>query len=574
MASTSSYFYKNPQHVLDDIDIQLTLEPALLKDLTKAFLEEFNLGLGKYNEPMAMVTEINICCRPSFVTGVPDGTETGPEQLVISAGWIGSTFLALDLGGTNLRVCEVVLNGDKTFKLRQQKYKVSDQLKTGEASVLFDYLADSVDAFLTSHPPDSPGPILEASLDVLPLGLTFSFPVEQTALGAGKILTWTKGFAAKNAIGHDVVKLLQDAFDRKHMHVKCVALVNDTVGALLSRAYTSGGCILGAIFGTGTNGAYVEEVAKIKKLANSPAAAKGGYMIVNTEWGAFNNTVIMIQRTHLPTTPFDNVLDRTSINPRFQAFEKFISGMYLGEVTRNVLLSLIDAAPKPLLFKGKVTSVVNIQWGLDTSVMSEVEEAWELISGLEKTKASPDGSDESSEEKEAGENDAWDGDDRDILPRWEQLGSKEGLAKLNQKTRDKLERVRRVVVSRLAYEDDDVSLRDAAIVRWACHLVAHRAALLSGVAVATILIQTGRASFVDADGHSNGMNGSQKDAGQRINFYPHFERTMRESVRSIIGEEVERRVEIGLARDGSGVGVLIVLLVFLCHCTAVVLPYK
>lgn len=59
------------------------------------------------------------------------------------------------------------------------------------------------------------------------LGLTFSFPVEQTALDSGKILTWTKGFNAKNAIGQDVVKLLQDAFDRKRMNVKCVALVND-----------------------------------------------------------------------------------------------------------------------------------------------------------------------------------------------------------------------------------------------------------------------------------------------------------------------------------------------------------
>jgi len=35
------------------------------------------------------------------------------------------------------------------------------------------------------------------------------------------------GFSAKNAVGHDVVKLLQDAFNRKHLHVKCVALVND-----------------------------------------------------------------------------------------------------------------------------------------------------------------------------------------------------------------------------------------------------------------------------------------------------------------------------------------------------------
>ena len=35
------------------------------------------------------------------------------------------------------RVCEVTLLGDKTFSLRQQKYKVSEALKTGEVSTLF-----------------------------------------------------------------------------------------------------------------------------------------------------------------------------------------------------------------------------------------------------------------------------------------------------------------------------------------------------------------------------------------------------------------------------------------------------
>jgi hexokinase len=94
-----------------------------------------------------------------------------------------------------------------------------------------DYLADSVDAFLTSSTESqdyshNPNPI-DADMSAIPLGLTFSFPVEQTALDKGILLTWTKGFAAKNAVNKDVVKLLQDAFDRKHLHVKCVALVND-----------------------------------------------------------------------------------------------------------------------------------------------------------------------------------------------------------------------------------------------------------------------------------------------------------------------------------------------------------
>lgn len=36
--------------------------------------------------------------------------------------------------------------------------------------------------------------------------------------------------------------------------------------------------------------------------------------------------------------------------------------------------------------------------------------------------------------------------------------------------------------------------------------------------------------------------------------YPNFQQILRESLRLIVGEEVETRVEIGEAKDGSGVG--------------------
>jgi hexokinase len=94
-----------------------------------------------------------------------------------------------------------------------------------------DYLADSVDAFLTASAGSQEDSDTSNAIDVdsqaIPLGLTFSFPVEQTAIDSGILLMWTKGFSAKNAVNKDVVGLLQDAFDRKHLHVKCVALVND-----------------------------------------------------------------------------------------------------------------------------------------------------------------------------------------------------------------------------------------------------------------------------------------------------------------------------------------------------------
>ncbi|PPQ68776.1 hypothetical protein CVT24_007718 [Panaeolus cyanescens] len=516
MSSISIHQYNDPQAVFDLIDKQFSVDDNVLLDLTKTFLEEFKVGLANYNQAMAMI--------PSFVTGVPDGTETG-------------TFLALDLGGTNLRVCEVVLNGDKTFSLVQQKYRVSETLKAGEATALFDYLADSVDAFLTTHATTdytSPQDNKEAaaSNSEVHLGLTFSFPVEQTALGSGKILTWTKGFSAKNAIGNDVVKLLQDAFDRKHMHVKCVALVNDTVGALLSRAYTAGGCIAGAIFGTGTNGAYIEQVANIPKLAGSAAAARGGEMVINTEWGAFNNS-----RSHLPTTPYDQALDRLSINPSFQAFEKFISGMYLGEIVRHVMVSLVDAVPKALLFSGKSTPELNKHYGLDTSFMSAVEEAW--IGD--------------SNEPDSFEH-----------PPFGQEFSKE---QLSPKVVAKLDRIRKTIVEHLAFKEEQVSYKDAAIVRWICSLVARRAALLSGVAVATVLIQTKHASLKGEHSEIKGINdrlGLGVD-GSLVEHYPNFTKILRESLRLLVGEAVEKRVEIGLAKDGSGVGAALCALMALKH---------
>lgn len=88
------------------------------------------------------------------------------------------------------------------------------------------------------------------------------------------------------------MKLLQDALDRKHIKVRVNALVNDTVGTLLARAYETHGALLGAIFGTGTNGAYVENIGKVGKLKVSTGGPT--HMIVNTEWGGMDNEVSRI----------------------------------------------------------------------------------------------------------------------------------------------------------------------------------------------------------------------------------------------------------------------------------------
>jgi hexokinase len=103
--------------------------------------------------------------------------------------------------------------------MKQQKFKVSTTLKEGHASKLFDYIASSVDSFLTEI-----GTEVKEE-DRLKLGFTFSFPVLQTQINKGTLINWTKGFKCPGAQGEDIVALLQTALDKQHIHVEVSAFL-------------------------------------------------------------------------------------------------------------------------------------------------------------------------------------------------------------------------------------------------------------------------------------------------------------------------------------------------------------
>ncbi|KAL8281177.1 hypothetical protein RQP46_006535 [Phenoliferia psychrophenolica] len=459
---------------LQDIEQQFDLSTTKLKEVLAQFLWEYKKGLAEL--PTEETRDTFTPMIPTYVQHIPNGSETG-------------TFLALDLGGTNLRVCEVTLLGDHKWTMRQQKFKVSDALKQGEATALFDYIAGAIDQFLVQTGTTS------SADEALYLGFTFSFPVLQTALDAGTLITWTKGFECKNAVGKDIVQLLQDALDRKHIHVRCSALVNDTCGALMARAYEGGDCLCGGIFGTGTNGAYVESIDQITKLgpeAIKEAKAKGvDKMVINTEWGAFDN-----ERIVMPFTLFDNRVDRISINPRKQAFEKMISGMYLGEVTRNVILHLVDMQ---VIFKGHSSKALNAHYGLDTAIMSALEAA--------------------------------------SIPNSVEAG-------------DPIRAIRKVIVEDFLIDPELVSDSDCMAVARVSEIVGTRGCRLSACALAAVVIQTGN-DKTDLE-VKFGLDGSL------VEFYPRFEERIRATLKELLGGEVEKRVEIAMAKDGSGVGAALV----------------
>lgn len=75
----------------------------------------------------------------TWVQGFPTGRETG-------------SFLTMDLGGTNLRVCWISLKGNhQDPEIIQDSYKIPDENKDGEAKVLWDLIAESLERFIETH---------------------------------------------------------------------------------------------------------------------------------------------------------------------------------------------------------------------------------------------------------------------------------------------------------------------------------------------------------------------------------------------------------------------------------------
>lgn len=147
--------------------------------------------------------------------------------------------------------------------------------------------------------------------------------------------------------------------------MRIVALINDTVGAMVASAYNDPKTIIGAIFGTGCNAAYVEDVGSIPKIADCGLPSDTP-MAINCEYGAFDNA-----HRVLPRTKYDIEVDRESPKPGEQTFEKMSAGLYLGEIFRLVIVDLYE---RGIIFKGhNLKKLTDEPYSLDTGFLSGLE---------------------------------------------------------------------------------------------------------------------------------------------------------------------------------------------------------
>ena len=180
---------------VEDILEPFRLSKDRLSSIQQRLLSEMEAGLSKPDATVRML--------PTYVHELPDGSEKGK-------------FLALDLGGSNFRVLLITLDGRKYEQLDEPRFEaLSNEVKATTQEALFDHIASCLQEFVEKN----------GITEKLPLGFTFSFPVLQTGLTQGSLISWTKGFAAKGAEGADIIQLLREALARRQVSIRRIMCI-------------------------------------------------------------------------------------------------------------------------------------------------------------------------------------------------------------------------------------------------------------------------------------------------------------------------------------------------------------
>jgi hexokinase len=253
--------------------------------------------------------------------------------------------LVVDWGGTNARAGLVELAGGTARIVAEETLTFPEAMKRGAPEPVFDLIAGAV------------GRVTRAQgVDAAPLAFVYSYPARLERIDRAVALASTKGWRLQGLVGRDVAAMLTDALRRAGLErITLTAVANDTVAALILQTYRARGgdgtgrpADIGLILGTGTN----------------LAADLGSAGIRNLESGNFDGVAPV-------ETPYDTALDRELDEPPpgAQRFEKMVSGHYLGEIVRRVL---VDVERRTAAFHWSAAPAIATAFGFDSAHLSRI----------------------------------------------------------------------------------------------------------------------------------------------------------------------------------------------------------
>lgn len=318
----------------------------------------FDMSTKLQEEYKDKLRSSNISMLPSYMHTLPTGSERGD-------------FLALDVGGSTFRIALIRLtgkaeNGDDLQVRRVRSFLIDEKIRQLSGRMFFDWMAARIGEMLGEY-----NRMNGTANALLQMGLAWSFPVEQTGPRTGKLLAMGKGFqAAQGLEGEDLGGLIMDACIARGLNVEVCAIVNDGPATLLSKAYRDPSTRMSLILGTGMNAAVFLPVSSMghDKFGTRPDSwhTSAQRVVVNTEISMFGRTV-------LPTTKWDEDLNANHRLPDFQPLEYLITGRYLGEILRLIILEAISTTG---LFSGQIPERLDIPYAFETRILAAFESDW------------------------------------------------------------------------------------------------------------------------------------------------------------------------------------------------------
>eukprot|EP00731_Ephydatia_muelleri_P037457 Em0475g5a len=325
--------------VLKSFEISL----EALEEISSLLRKDFDKGLEREGDDV-VVKMLN-----TYVHSLPDGTEKGK-------------FLALDLGGSNFRVLLIgkshllqlpclllllvsvyVLTTTAQIKDREilqldKRLRIDDKTKQSTQQELFNFVAQVLWEFEEEH----------KITENLPIGFTFSFPVQQTGLISGTLIEWTKDFTAARGSGAGCHQdCWKQPWKRKGTIARdVVALVNDTTGTQMAMGIHDPDCYVG-----------VHPGDRDKRLL--PGGSEGREEAQGRK-----------QRPHPRYNSTQSTMNRCTWVKCVHIFEKMISGRYLGEMVRLVLVQLQDDG---LFLVGNASDKLRTPQVFESSYLSDIE---------------------------------------------------------------------------------------------------------------------------------------------------------------------------------------------------------
>ncbi|KAJ4377660.1 N-acetylglucosamine kinase 1 [Neocucurbitaria cava] len=325
--------------------LEAPLEPAKLLQMSTELQRQF--------APKLQASDI--CMLPSYNDKLPTGLERG-------------TYLALDLGGSTFRIALVELNGRQPGAknmhiVTMKSYKIDEKVRQRRGTQFFDWMAEKIQQALAD-----PQLQKSAGTKTFPMGLAWSFPVEQTSTRSANLLDMGKGFrATEGLLGQDLSELIMAPCRKRNLPVHMDSIVNDSSATLLSRAYEDPSTRFAVILGTGFNISVHLPVSSLAATKYKGYPQKwldeATHVLVNTECSMFGKNVF-------PTTRWDDQLNDAHMRPDFQPFEHMISGRYMGEIVR---LMIVEAVRTAGLFSGEMPNQLNEPYTLDTGTIAAME---------------------------------------------------------------------------------------------------------------------------------------------------------------------------------------------------------